>query len=72
MLRIVTWRTTYSERRTCFVSSFSERVGPRIYRLKELITLEQVNTSVVEKKQKTLCEQDFDGEANGSAVVNFY
>ena len=24
------------------------------------------------KKQKTLCEQDFDGEANGSAVVNFY
>ena len=30
--------------------AFLERVGPRI-RLKELITLEQVNTSVVEKKK---------------------
>ena len=35
------------------------------YRLKALIALEQVNTSVVEKI-------NFDGEANGSAVVNFY
>ena len=40
------------------------------YRLKALITLEQVNTSVVEKK--TIYEQNFDGEANWLGVVNFY
>ena len=39
-------------------------------RLKALITLEQVNTSVVEKK-KNLCKENFDGEANWSSVVNF-
>ena len=41
------------------------------YRLKALITLEQVNTSVVEKK-KNLTEQNFDGEANWSGVANFH
>ena len=35
------------------------------YRLKALITLEQVITSVVEK-EKNLKEQNFDGETNGS------
>ena len=35
------------------------------YRLKALIALEQVNTSVVEKI-------NFDGEANWSGVVNFH
>jgi len=39
--------------------------------LKALITLEQVNTSVV-GKNKNLNEQAFDGEANWSAVVNFH
>ena len=46
--------------------TFPEGVGRR----KALITLEQVNTSVVEKK--TIYEQNFDGEANWSRVVNFY
>ena len=41
------------------------------YRLKALITLEQVITSVVEKKNN-LMEQNFDGEANWSGVVNFH
>ena len=41
------------------------------YRLKALITLEQVITSVVEKKNN-LNEQNFDGEANWSGVVNFH
>ena len=36
------------------------------YRLKALITLEQVNTSVVEKN---LNEPNFHGEANWSSVV---
>ena len=39
----------------------------KFYRLKALITLEQVNTSVVEKKNLY-----FDREASGSGVVNFY
>ena len=39
------------------------------YRLKALITLEQANISVVEKK-KNLYEQNFDGEANWSGVAN--
>ena len=30
-----------------------------------------MNTLVVEKTEN-LCEQNFDGEANGSAAVNFY
>ena len=41
------------------------------YRLKALITLEQVITSVVEKKNN-LNEQNVDGEANWSGVVNFH
>ena len=41
------------------------------YRLKALITLEQVITSVVEK-EKNLKEQNFHGETNWSGVVNFY
>ena len=41
------------------------------YRLKALITLEQVNTSVV-GKNKNLTEQAVDGEANWSGVVNFH
>ena len=40
------------------------------YRLKALITLEQVITLVV-KKKKNLNEQSFDGEANWSGVLNF-
>ena len=43
----------------------------KFYRLKALITLEQVITSVVEKKNN-LNEQNFDGEANWSGVVNFH
>ena len=41
------------------------------YRLKALITLEQVITSVVEKRT-ILMSRNFDGEANRSGVVNFY
>ena len=41
------------------------------YHLKALITLEQVITLVVEKKNN-LSEQNFDGEANWSDVVNFH
>ena len=50
------------------MSSFSG-TGPvyEYYHFKVLITLEQVNTSVVEKKKKNL-----DGEANRSGVVNFH
>ena len=36
-----------------------------------LITLEQVNGSVVEKKEN-LNKQNFDGEADWSGVVNFH
>ena len=39
------------------------------YHLKALITLEQVNTSVVENN---LNEPNFHGEANWSSVVNFH
>ena len=38
--------------------------------MKVLITLEQLNTSVVEKKN--LNEQNFDSEPNCSGVVNFH
>ena len=41
------------------------------YTLKALITLEQVISSVVNKKNK-VNEQNFDGEANWSGVVNFH
>ena len=41
-----------------------------LYRLKVLITLEQVNSSVVEKKEN-LNKQNLDGEAHWSGVVNF-
>ena len=41
------------------------------YRLKAVIALEQVNSSVVEKK-KNLNEQNFDGGANWSSIVNFH
>ena len=40
------------------------------YRLKAVITLEQVNTSVVEKKN--LNEQNFDSADYWSSVVNFH
>ena len=41
------------------------------YSLKALTALEQVITSVVDKKNK-VNEQNFDGEANWSGVVNFH
>ena len=41
------------------------------YRLKALITLKQMNTSVV-AKDKNLYVQNFDGEADWSGVVNFH
>ena len=41
------------------------------YRLKALITLKQVISSVVEKKNN-LNEQNFDGETNWSGDVNFH
>ena len=40
---------------------FSELLGPQIISLLALITLEQVNTSVVGKKGSLLSEQNFDG-----------
>ena len=59
------------ERDACFVKKalercrvFPERSVHEFYRLKALITLEEVNTSVVQKKKKNLYEQSFDGEAN--------
>ena len=58
-------------RKICRV--FSEPVSPQIISLLALITLEQVNTSVVgRKKESLLSEQNFDGEANRSGVVSFY
>ena len=41
------------------------------YRLKKLISLEQVITLVVEKNND-LNKQNLDGEANWSGVVNFH
>ena len=41
------------------------------YRLKTLNTLEQVITSVIEKKNKPY-EQNFDGKAKWSGFVNFH
>ena len=43
----------------------------KFYRLKALITLEQVITSVVEKKY-SLNDQNFDGEDNWSVVISFH
>ena len=48
---------------------FSEPVGRQIISLLVLITLEQVNTSVVGKKECLLSEQNFDGEANWSGTI---
>ena len=49
---------------------FSEPVGRQIISLLVLITLEQVNTSVVgKKKESLLSEQNFDGEANWSGTI---
>ena len=50
---------------------FWNRLVHEFYCLKALITLEQVITSVIEKKNN-LAEQNFNGEANWSAVVNFH
>ena len=44
---------------------------PEFYRLKTLNTLEQVITSVIEKKNKPY-EQNFDGKAKWSGFVNFH
>ena len=41
-------------------------------RLKVLITLKQVITSGGREKEQSLNEQNFDGEANWSGVVNFH
>ena len=41
-------------------------------RLKVLITLEQVNTSVVEKRRIKTSINGTDGEANWPGVVNFH
>ena len=49
------------------MSSFSGTVRST----KALITSKRENTSVVEKKED-LYEQNFDGEANRSGVVNFH
>ena len=43
----------------------------KFYRLKALITLEQVITSMVEKKNNHN-EQNFDGEDNWSVVISFH
>ena len=52
------------------VSTFSEPAGRQIISLLVLITLEQVNTSVVgKKKESLLSEQNFDGEANWSGTI---
>ena len=43
------------------------------YRLKVLITLEKMNTSVVEKKKKkNINQQNFNGEANWSVVEHAF
>ena len=51
---------------------FRNGTDHQLYHLKALIALEQLNTSVVEKKKKSLDAQNFDGEANWSGAVNFY
>ena len=48
---------------------FPERSVHEFNRLKALITLEEVNTSVVQKKKKNLYEQSFDGEANNNKQI---
>ena len=49
--------------------SYHPKSLKEFYHLKALITLEQVNASVVEKN---LNEPNFRGEANWSSVVNFH
>ena len=52
------------------VELFRNGLVHEFYHLKALITLEQVNTSVVEKKN--LYEQHFDGVANWSGLLDFH
>ena len=54
-----------------YVELFGNESVYEYYRLKVLITLEEVNISVVEKKQN-LYEKNFNDEANPSGVVNFH
>ena len=54
-----------------YVKLFQNGLVHKLYRLKVFITLKQVNSSVVEKKEN-LNKQNFDGEAYWSGVVNFY
>ena len=54
-----------------YVELFGNGSVYEYYRLKVLITLEEVNISVVEKKQN-LYEKNFNDEANPSGVVNFH
>ena len=82
-IRIATSPTTYSERHACFVKKSLGKFNAKdveisrnwsvheFYRLKALITLKQMNTSVV-AKDKNLYVQTFDGEADWSGVVNFH
>ena len=52
------------------VELFQNGLVHEFYHSKALITLEEVNTSVIEIK-KDLYEQNFNGEANRSGVTNF-
>ena len=55
------------------VELFRNGLVHEFYRLKALITLEQANISVVEKKEESLwakLQRNFDGEANWSGVAN--
>ena len=54
-----------------YVELFGNGSVYEYYSLKVLITLEEVNISVVEKKQN-LYEKNFNDEANPSGVVNFH
>ena len=48
--------------------AFPKQVGHEFYHLKVLITLEQMITLVVEKKNNLINMQNFDGQANWSGV----
>ena len=52
------------------VELFQNGLVHEFYHSKALITLEEVNTSVI-KIKKDLYEQNFNGEANRSGVTNF-
>ena len=56
---------------TKYVKLFQNGLVHKLCHLKVLITLEQVNGSVVEKKEN-LNKQNFDGEAHWPGVVNFH